>query len=97
MFLFFLFLTNFSFFPIILIDSDGARVPIPKPLIKVNPKKEQKVEQKLEQHHEPLVNAPHKEHPIIEDDAVQKQGRGNCYTEPMHQNNCVTSELYLIT
>lgn len=97
MFLFFLFLTNFSFFPIILIDSDGARVPIPKPLIRVNPKKEQKVEQKLEQHHEPLVNAPHKEHPIIEDDAVQKQGRGNCYKEPMHQNNCVTSELYLIT
>lgn len=37
-----------------------------------------------------------KERPI-EDDAVQKQGRGNCYIEPMHQNNCVQSELYLIT
>lgn len=37
-----------------------------------------------------------KEQPI-ENEAIQKQGRGNCYTEPMHPNNCVQSELYLIT
>lgn len=81
------------FFSLFRIDNDGTnRAPLPKPLIKVNPKKEQQ----LEQHHVPVINAI-KEHPIIEDDAVQKQGRGNCYTEPMHQNNCVTSELYLIT
>lgn len=80
-------------FSLFRIDNDGTnRAPLPKPLIKVNPKKEQQ----LEQHHVPVINAI-KEHPIIEDDVVQKQGRGNCYTEPMHQNNCVTSELYLIT
>lgn len=65
---------------------------MPKPLIKINPKKQHQLEQQKVE----LVVDTMKERPI-EDDAIQKQGRGNCYTEPMHQNNCVTSELYMIT
>lgn len=68
------------------------RTPVPKPLIKINPKQQQ-----LQQEHVEFETNAIKERPLIEDDAVQKQGRGNCYTQPMHQNNCVTSELYMIT
>lgn len=84
---------SISFYSLLFqIDNDGMnRAPIPKPLIKINPKKQQIEPQKIE--HE--INAT-KERPI-EDESVQKQGRGNCYIEPMHQNNCVTSELYMIT
>lgn len=81
------------FFFIFLIDNGhGGRVPIPRPLIKVNPKKQELLKQQKEMHETHAI----KEQPI-EDEATQKQGRGNCYTEPMHQSNCVTSELYLIT
>ncbi|XP_031621356.1 tumor necrosis factor receptor superfamily member wengen [Contarinia nasturtii] len=73
-----------------LLNTDGA--PMPKPLIKTNPKKQQQIEQQKVE----LDTSTIKERPI-EDDAVQKKGRGNCYIEPMHQNNCVTSELYMIT
>lgn len=70
-------------------------MPIPKPLIKTNPKMQQQQQQQQpreEVHAASIV----KEQPI-ENEAIQKQGRGNCYTEPMHPNNCVQSELYLIT
>ncbi|XP_055307677.1 tumor necrosis factor receptor superfamily member wengen [Sitodiplosis mosellana] len=81
-----------------LLNNDGTnRAPVPKPLIKTNPKKHQPIESKvdLKQKVECETNTI-KERPI-EDETVQKQGRGNCYTEPMHQNNCVTSELYMLT
>lgn len=75
------------------LDNDGtSRAPVPKPLIKTNPKKHQQIEQQKVE----LDTSTIKDRPI-EDDTVQKQGRGNCYTEPMHQNNCVTSELYMLT
>lgn len=75
------------------LDTEGtSRAPVPKPLIKINPKKHQAIEQqKVECETDAIKERP------IEDEAVQKQGRGNCYTEPMHQNNCVQSELYMLT
>lgn len=81
------------------LGTDGAsKAPKPKPLIKASPKKLQQVQlqqQPLQMQSNELDTNAIKEQPI-EDSAVQKQGRGNCYTEPMH-HNCVTSELYLIT
>lgn len=69
---------------------------MPKPLIKINPKNSKDTIQPSSQQKVEFETNAIKERPI-EDDAVQKQGRGNCYIEPMHQNNCVTSELYLLT
>lgn len=75
------------------LDNDNSsRVPVPKPLIKINPEKQQKLKEPEVAVHSTSIA---KEQPI-ESEAIQKQGRGNCYTEPMHPN-CVTSELYLIT
>lgn len=71
---------------------------MPKPLIKCSPKKVDAPMTSFGQ--QPIVQAePHviKENAPVEDNTLQKQGRGNCYTEPMHLTNCVTSELYLIT
>lgn len=76
----------------VLDNGNCSRVPVPKPLIKINPEKQQKLKQPVVAVHSASIA---KEQPI-ENEAIQKQGRGNCYTEPMHPN-CVTSELYLIT
>lgn len=89
----------FSFYFHFNLDTDGTtKAPIPKPLIKTSPKKlqqEQLQQQQLQMQPNEFDTNAIKEQPI-EDVSVQKQGRGNCYTEPMH-HNCVTSELYLIT
>lgn len=69
------------------------RTLVPRPLIKTNPKKQQ---QQLQQQQTLQETNVIKDRPV-EYESLQKQGRGNCYTEPMHQTNCVTSELYLIT
>lgn len=76
------------------VDNDiNNRALIPRPLIKTNPKKQQ---QQLQQQLSLQETNVIKDRPV-EYESLQKQGRGNCYTEPMHQTNCVTSELYLIT
>lgn len=76
-------------------DNESSSL-VPKPLIKCSPKKDLMKSSYAQQ---PIVQAESitvKDNIPIEDDSRQKQGRGNCYTEPMHLN-CVTSELYLIT
>lgn len=76
-------------------DENNTNKPIvTKPLIKINEKKKAEKERAKAKERE---REKQKEISSKEDDRQSTKGRGNCYIEPVHQSNCVTSELYLIT